>query len=64
MLSFLFAPKYTFCMWVGARLTQFAESEHDNVLIRFCIPTTVLSVYILVFHSVFTLGADPSGRAV
>lgn len=57
MLSFLFDPKYTHCMWMGARMTQSAKSERKNVLSRFCTLTTVVSIYILVrvFRSVFTL---------
>jgi hypothetical protein len=39
----------------GATDTQFAESERKNVLLRFCKPTVVVSIYILVFSSVCTL---------
>jgi hypothetical protein len=39
----------------GATDTQFVDSERTNVLLRFCIPSTVVSIYILVFRSVFTL---------
>lgn len=39
---------------MGTRLTQFAESERENVLLLFCVPI-IASIYILVFRSVFTL---------